>query len=103
MTLVALVGLFQPHRPPPRSNWALAKGKQSHDKRATIKDRDWKRDKARLMRDRAEKKISLRGGFTYWSRNALLPILRLDGGHAEPCRSLPACRCAIARGESLRA
>lgn len=31
---------------------ALAKGKQAHDKRATIKDRDWKRDKARLMRDR---------------------------------------------------
>ena len=26
---------------------ALAKGKQAHDKRATIKDRDWKRDKAR--------------------------------------------------------
>lgn len=31
---------------------ALAKGKQTHDKRATIKERDWKRDKARLMRDR---------------------------------------------------
>ncbi len=31
---------------------ALAKGKQGHDKRATVKDRDWKRDKARLMRDR---------------------------------------------------
>ena len=31
---------------------ALAKGKQAHDKRQTIKDRDWKRDKARLMRDR---------------------------------------------------
>ena len=32
---------------------ALAKGKQAHDKRQTIKDRDWKRDKARIMRDRA--------------------------------------------------
>lgn len=32
---------------------ALAKGKQAHDKRATIKDRDWKRDKARLMRERS--------------------------------------------------
>lgn len=32
---------------------ALAKGKQNHDKRATIKDRDWKRDKARLMRDKS--------------------------------------------------
>ncbi|WP_374405903.1 SsrA-binding protein SmpB [Pelagerythrobacter sp.] len=30
---------------------ALAKGKQAHDKRATIKERDWKRDKARLMRE----------------------------------------------------
>jgi SsrA-binding protein len=30
---------------------ALAKGKQAHDKRATIKDRDWQRDKARVMRD----------------------------------------------------
>jgi SsrA-binding protein len=31
---------------------ALAKGKQGHDKRQTIKDRDWQRDKARLLRDR---------------------------------------------------
>ena len=31
---------------------ALAKGKQAHDKRATIKDRDWNRDKARLMREK---------------------------------------------------
>ena len=30
---------------------ALAKGKQAHDKRATIKDRDWKRDKARVLRE----------------------------------------------------
>jgi len=28
----------------------LAKGKKQHDKRATEKDRDWQRDKARLMR-----------------------------------------------------
>jgi SsrA-binding protein len=28
----------------------LAKGKQAHDKRATEKDRDWARDKARLLR-----------------------------------------------------
>ena len=28
----------------------LAKGKKQHDKRATDKDRDWKRDKARAMR-----------------------------------------------------
>ena len=31
---------------------ALAKGKQTHDKRQTIKERDWQRDKARLLRDR---------------------------------------------------
>jgi len=30
----------------------LAKGKQSHDKRASEKDRDWQRDKARLLRSR---------------------------------------------------
>ncbi|HSG33810.1 MAG TPA: SsrA-binding protein SmpB [Sphingomonadaceae bacterium] len=30
---------------------ALAKGKQAHDKRAAIKDRDWKRDQARIMRE----------------------------------------------------
>ena len=30
---------------------ALARGKQAHDKRATIKERDWKRDKARVMRE----------------------------------------------------
>ena len=32
---------------------ALAKGKQTHDKRASIKERDWKRDKARFLRDRS--------------------------------------------------
>ncbi len=31
---------------------ALARGKQSHDKRATEKDRDWKRQKERLLRSR---------------------------------------------------
>ena len=30
----------------------LAKGKQAHDKRATEKDRDWQREKARLLRGR---------------------------------------------------
>ena len=30
----------------------LAKGKKAHDKRESIKERDWKRDKARLMKDR---------------------------------------------------
>ena len=31
---------------------ALAKGKQAQDKRQTAKDRDWQRDKARLMREK---------------------------------------------------
>lgn len=31
---------------------ALAKGKQTHDKRATIKDRDWERQKQRLLREK---------------------------------------------------
>lgn len=30
----------------------LAKGKKQHDKRATDKDRDWQRDKARLLKTR---------------------------------------------------
>ncbi|MCP4877630.1 MAG: SsrA-binding protein SmpB [Gammaproteobacteria bacterium] len=28
----------------------VAKGKKAHDKRASIKDRDWKRDKARILK-----------------------------------------------------
>ncbi len=31
---------------------ALAKGKKAHDKRDSIKERDWKREQGRLMRDR---------------------------------------------------
>ena len=31
---------------------ALAKGKKAHDKRAATKDRDWKRDQSRLLRDK---------------------------------------------------
>jgi SsrA-binding protein len=30
----------------------VAKGKKLHDKRETEKNRDWQRDKARLMRDK---------------------------------------------------
>ncbi|GGD59827.1 SsrA-binding protein SmpB [Pseudoxanthomonas indica] len=33
-----------------KAELALAKGKQSHDKRATSKERDWEREKARVMR-----------------------------------------------------
>jgi SsrA-binding protein len=31
---------------------ALAKGKNAADKRATIKERDWKREQGRLLRER---------------------------------------------------
>ena len=31
---------------------AVAKGKKAHDKRETIKQRDWKREAGRIMRDR---------------------------------------------------
>jgi len=30
----------------------LAKGKKQHDKRATEKDRDWERDRSRVLRAR---------------------------------------------------
>lgn len=51
MTLVPLSVYFN-GRGRAKVELALAKGKQTHDKRATIKDRDWQRDKARLMRDK---------------------------------------------------
>lgn len=51
MTLVPLSIYFN-GRGRAKVELALAKGKQSHDKRASIKDRDWKRDKARLLRDK---------------------------------------------------
>ncbi len=31
---------------------AIARGRKAHDKREAIKERDWNRDKARLLRDR---------------------------------------------------
>ena len=51
MTMVPLSVYFN-SRGRAKVELALAKGKQTHDKRATIKDRDWKRDKARLMREK---------------------------------------------------
>lgn len=51
MTLVPLSIYFN-SRGRAKVELALAKGKQAHDKRASTKDQDWKRDKARLMRDR---------------------------------------------------
>ena len=51
MTLVPLSIYFN-SRGKAKVELALAKGKQTHDKRQTVKDRDWQRDKARLLRDR---------------------------------------------------
>ena len=51
MTLVPLKMYFN-ERGRVKLQLALAKGKQLHDKRATEKDRDWGREKGRLMRQR---------------------------------------------------
>ncbi len=51
MTMVPLSIYFN-SRGRAKVELALAKGKQTHDKRQTIKDRDWQRDKARLLRER---------------------------------------------------
>ena len=50
MTLVPLSVYFNA-RGRAKVELALAKGKNVADKRATIKERDWKRDQARIMRD----------------------------------------------------
>ena len=51
MTLIPLSVYFN-SRGRAKVELALAKGKQTHDKRQTMKDRDWQRDKARLLRER---------------------------------------------------
>ncbi|MCA0208291.1 MAG: SsrA-binding protein SmpB [Proteobacteria bacterium] len=51
MTLVPLSVYFN-GRGRAKVELALAKGKKAHDKRESIKERDWKRDKERLMKDR---------------------------------------------------
>ncbi len=51
MTLVPL-SIFFNDRNRAKVELAIAKGKQLHDKRAATKDREWQRDKARLMRDK---------------------------------------------------
>jgi len=51
MTLIPLSIYFN-GRGRAKVELALAKGKKLHDKRETMKDRDWKRDQARLMRER---------------------------------------------------
>jgi SsrA-binding protein len=47
-TLIALSAYWSKGRA--KLSIGLAKGKKLYDKRATEKDRDWSRDKARMMR-----------------------------------------------------
>ncbi len=51
MTLVPLSIYFN-SRGRAKVELALAKGKKTHDKRETIKQRDWKREAGRILRDR---------------------------------------------------
>lgn len=51
MTLVPLSIYFN-GRGRAKVELALAKGKKAHDKRETIKERDWQRDRQRLLRER---------------------------------------------------
>ena len=47
-TLVALSAYWSRGRA--KLKIGVAKGKKSHDKRASVKDRDWKRDQARILK-----------------------------------------------------
>ena len=51
MTLVPLSVYFN-SRGRAKVELALAKGKKAHDKRDTIRERDWKREQGRLLRER---------------------------------------------------
>ena len=51
MTLVPLMVYFNA-KGRAKVELALAKGRQAHDKRQHLKDQDWMRDKARIMRDK---------------------------------------------------
>jgi SsrA-binding protein len=51
LTIVPLKIFFNP-RGRAKVDIALAKGKKLHDKRETIKERSWDRERARLMREK---------------------------------------------------
>ncbi|MCP9307376.1 SsrA-binding protein SmpB [Zymomonas mobilis] len=51
MTVIP-VSLYFNNKGKAKLELAIARGKKTHDKRATIKERDWKRDQARLLRDK---------------------------------------------------
>lgn len=52
MTLVPLSLYFNP-KGRAKVELGLARGKKLHDKRATTKERDWQREKARLLREKS--------------------------------------------------
>ena len=45
-------GLAEGKQEKPKGKGLLAKGKKLHDKRETIKERTWNRERARLMREK---------------------------------------------------
>jgi SsrA-binding protein len=51
LTIIPLKMFFNP-RGRVKVDIALARGKKLHDKRETIKERSWDRERARLMRDK---------------------------------------------------
>ena len=51
ITLVPL-SLYFNERGIAKVNLGIARGKKKHDKRAASREKDWKRDKARLLRDK---------------------------------------------------
>ena len=51
MTMVPLKLYFN-NRGLAKLSLALARGKKLHDKRQTLKERDWSRQKARLLREK---------------------------------------------------
>lgn len=53
MTLVPLSIYFN-DRGLAKASLGLAKGKRQYDKRASLKEQEWKRDKARLMKSRGQ-------------------------------------------------
>jgi SsrA-binding protein len=52
MTLVPL-SIYWNERGLAKVDLAIGKGKQKADKRASLKERDWKRQKARVLRDKS--------------------------------------------------
>ena len=48
LTLIALAAYWSRGRA--KLKLGIARGKKAHDKRASIKDRDWKRDQARMLK-----------------------------------------------------